>query len=154
MSDITVSSADPRAADIRHLLERHWALMRASSPEESCHVLPPDSFDDGVHLFAAHAEGQALGIGAMQLIAPKHGELKSMHTLDTARGRGVGRAILHRILAEAQTLRWTRMSLETGSAALFAPARALYEAHGFEQCPPFGAYVEDPHSIFMTKALP
>jgi putative acetyltransferase len=45
------------------------------------------------------------------------------------------------------------LSLETGSSADFAPALALYEAHGFEYCPPFGDYVEDPFSRFMTLAI-
>ena len=35
----------------------------------------------------------------------------------------------------------------------FEAARRLYESFGFTYCPPFGDYVEDPHSVFMTKAL-
>jgi putative acetyltransferase len=33
----------------------------------------------------------------------------------------------------------------------FAPARRLYAAAGFVPCAPFGAYVEDPNSVFMTS---
>jgi len=35
----------------------------------------------------------------------------------------------------------------------FAPARALYAGFGFEPCRPFADYVEDPYSVFMTRAL-
>ena len=35
----------------------------------------------------------------------------------------------------------------------FAAARALYKRYGFSYCEPFGDYVEDPNSVFMTKAL-
>ncbi|HEY1847644.1 MAG TPA: hypothetical protein VGG37_00500 [Opitutaceae bacterium] len=45
------------------------------------------------------------------------------------------------------------MSLETGAREYFAPARALYCAHGFVECPPFGDYRPDPNSIFMTLEL-
>ena len=47
----------------------------------------------------------------------------------------------------------TRLSLETGSMAAFAPARALYAGFGFEPCGPFAHYVPDPNSVFMTRAL-
>ena len=45
------------------------------------------------------------------------------------------------------------VSLETGSQPAFAPARALYARFGFLPCGPFGAYVEDPNSSFMTRVL-
>ena len=46
-----------------------------------------------------------------------------------------------------------RVSLETGSMDFFIPARALYTSFGFENCPPFADYIEDPNSVFMTKQL-
>ena len=33
------------------------------------------------------------------------------------------------------------------------PARRLYERFGFTRCGPFGSYVEDPNSVFMTLEL-
>jgi putative acetyltransferase len=35
----------------------------------------------------------------------------------------------------------------------FAAARALYAGFGFIMCPPFGTYVLDPNSVFMTLDL-
>ena len=43
--------------------------------------------------------------------------------------------------------------LETGSQEFFAPARRLYERHGFAACPPFAGYEADPNSVFMTLLL-
>jgi putative acetyltransferase len=43
--------------------------------------------------------------------------------------------------------------LETGSMAAFAPARALYSRFGFVTCGPFGDYILDPNSVFMTFEL-
>lgn len=44
-------------------------------------------------------------------------------------------------------------SLETGSMEAFEPAQKLYESFGFTRCGPFGDYVEDPNSVFMTLRL-
>ena len=57
------------------------------------------------------------------------------------------------IVADASGRGTRRVSLETGSMAFFAPARALYAKYGFVECGPFGRYVSDPNSIFMTRAL-
>ncbi|RYJ07213.1 MAG: GNAT family N-acetyltransferase, partial [Actinomycetales bacterium] len=43
--------------------------------------------------------------------------------------------------------------LETGSQDYFAPARRLYARHGFVECGPFGDYVVDPSSVFMSLGL-
>ena len=48
---------------------------------------------------------------------------------------------------------FTRLSLETGSAGFFAPARRLYEKFGFEYCGPFADYRPDPNSVFLTRTL-
>ncbi len=60
-----------------------------------------------------------------------------MHTAAKHRGRGVGLAILKQIVAEARARGYRRLSLETGSMAAFAPARALYAGFGFTECAAF-----------------
>ena len=151
---ITIQDADPIAPEVRAVLDRHFALMRSQSPEESCHVLTADALDQepGV-LMCAVQDGQVVGIGAFVTLSPDHAELKSMHTLDVARGRGVGRAILHALMDRARCEGIARLSLETGSADAFAAARALYAAEGFRECPPFGTYKVDPLSVFMTREI-
>lgn len=136
------------------LLARHHTLMRALSPEESCHVLSQDELQrDGCWIFACRDGGDVLGVGALKALDATHAELKSMHTAEAARGRGVGRAILSAILDAARATGLQRISLETGSAEMFAPARAFYAANGFLSCPPFGGYRKDPLSVFMTRGL-
>ena len=46
-----------------------------------------------------------------------------------------------------------RVSLETGTVAVFTPARALYASAGFEVCPPFNGYWDSPYSVCMTLEL-
>jgi putative acetyltransferase len=94
-----------------------------------------------------------VGVGALKRLSAEHGEIKSMHTAEAARGRGVGSALLRQIIAAARARGMSRLSLETGSWAYFLPARALYARHGFVECPPFGEYQADPNSVFMTLEL-
>jgi len=76
-----------------------------------------------------------------------------MRTPAALRGRGAGRAMLAWIVAQARASGYRRLSLETGSAAAFEPARRLYGRFGFEPCGPFADYAPDPHSVFMTLRL-
>lgn len=139
---------------VTEILERHFDLMRATSPEESCHVMAPDSlFASGAVVLVWRDGSRVLGIGALKPIDATHGELKSMHTLAEARGRGIACAILRALVAEARDLGLSRVSLETGSSSEFAAARALYSREGFADCPPFGSYTEDPLSVFMTRTI-
>ena len=92
-------------------------------------------------------------IGAIKELDETHGELKSMHTVAPARGRGVGRAVLERLVGLACERGYRRVSLETGSMEGFRPARSLYERFGFEHCEAFGDYAPSPHSTFMTLRL-
>jgi putative acetyltransferase len=60
--------------------------------------------------------------------------------------------VLH-LLATARERGFRRVSLETGSADAFAPARSLYASVGFSPCGPFGEYRASPNSAYMTMAL-
>jgi len=92
-------------------------------------------------------------VAALKRLSAVHGEVKSMHTADSARRRGVGSALMLHIIAEARRAGLTRLSLETGSWAYFEPARAFYRRHGFRDCAPFAPYRPDPNSVFMTREL-
>lgn len=146
-----VATPDPMVLKV---IETHVAQMQSQSPEESCHVMPADTlFREGATVYSAKIDGQVLGVGAFKPIEGTHGELKSMHTLAAARGRGVGRAMLARLMADAKARGLDRLSLETGSDDHFASARKIYEDAGFTYCPPFAGYKEDPFSVFMTCRL-
>ena len=104
--------------------------------------------------FSSAWSGQELlGCGALKQLDPEHGEIKSMRTAIVHRNKGVATKLLNLILGEARRRHYTRVSLETGSMELFAPARKLYAKFGFKECQPFAEYFEDPESLFMTKEL-
>jgi putative acetyltransferase len=106
-----------------------------------------------VTFWSAWEDDAVVAVGALKRLSADHGEIKSMHTAEAARGRGVGSAMLRQIMAAARAGGLSRLSLETGSWPYFAPARTLYARHGFVECPPFGNYRPDPNSVFMTLEL-
>ena len=154
---LRIERADPGEPGPLALLTAHLALMRAISPPESVHALDLVALRGPDIVFLALREGgETIGIGALKRPVggdPAHGEIKSMHTAVAHRGRGIGRTMLGALLAEARAAGAKRLSLETGSTAHFAPARALYAAHGFGDCGPIAGYGPDPHSHFMTRAI-
>jgi putative acetyltransferase len=140
---------------IRALLRQHLASAAQHSPPESIHALDIDGLrQPGVTFWSAWSNGELLGCCALKELDEAHGEVKSMRTVDAYQGRGVGARLLQHLLAEARARGYRRLSLETGSADAFAPARRLYERHGFEYCEPFGDYAEDRWSRFMCLRLP
>ena len=154
MSDCEITEADPRDESVRALIERHLTFGRSFTPPEDAHALEVDELlDPAIVLFAACEGEEVLAVGALKEIDDDHGELKTMHTAEAARGRGLGRAMLDHLLAEARRRGYRRVSLETGAMDAFAPARALYEGAGFAPCEPFGSYRGGPHNVFLTLAL-
>ena len=149
-----IATDDPRAADVRALLERHLAFANDHSPPEDVHALDVEALVDPSITFVAYRDsGTLLGVGALKDHGDGHGELKSMHTAAEARGRGVGSSILAYLVALARSQDITRLSLETGTPEAFAPARSLYARHGFVECGPFGDYQLSDYSAFMTREV-
>ncbi len=142
---------DPRIAAF---LEEHLADMRRVSPPESVHALDLDGLRQPEIRFWTGWQGERLvATAALKRLDASHAELKSMRTAAALRGQGIARRMLAHVLAEARAQGHVRLSLETGSQPFFAPARALYARHGFEECGPFGSYRPDPNSAFMTRQI-
>lgn len=142
---------DPRLAAF---LAEHLEDMEPTAPAESRHALDLDGFRaPGVRLWVAYADGDLVGTVALAELTPGHEELKSMRTYPARRGQGIGSLLLHHAMETARAGGARRLSLETGSMEFFAAARALYRRHGFVDCAPFGSYVDDPNSVFMTRQL-
>lgn len=151
---LTIREDDLRGPEIAALLGAHLDQMADQSPPESRHALDLDGLRvPEVTFWCAWDGPDLLGCGALKALDPGHGEIKSMHTSAAHRGRGVGAKILTHIIDTARARGYRHLSLETGSMAAFAPARALYERFGFEYCAPFADYREDPNSVFMTLEL-
>ena len=145
---------DLSGKDIEAFLAEHMADMRAAAPPESMHALEMESLKcPEITFWSVYLEGQIVGCGAIKELNEWHGEIKSMRTAESVRGRGIASNLLLRILVIAKSKGYSRVSLETGSDGCFKPARNLYARHGFQFCPPFSSYREDPNSVFMSRGL-
>ncbi len=145
---------DLSGPEVAALLQLHLDEMHQWSPPCKVHAMPIERLRERDVTFWSAWHGESLtGCGALKHLDDGHGEVKSMRAHPDYRGRGIGKAILAHLIAEAAARGYRRVSLETGSSPEFVPARRLYESHGFAHCGPFGGYQEDPFSIFMTRSI-
>jgi len=145
---------DLTGPEVRALLEEHLRHMYEITPAKSVHALDLSGLRKPDITFWTLWDGaELLGCGALRELDPTHGEIKSMRTAARHWRKGVGRAMLTHIIAEARTRGYARLSLETGAMAAFTPAHRLYEGFGFTACGPFSDYTDDPNSRFFTLAL-
>jgi putative acetyltransferase len=151
---MTVAEESPLGADLALLMARHTADMHADTPPNSIHMMDAGALaGPGIRFFVLRQSSVPVTMGAYKLIEAAHAEIKSMHVLAEHRGRGLSRRMLDHLMTAARNDGIARLSLETGSQAMFAPARALYAKAGFVECPPFVGYALDPNSVYMTKHL-
>ncbi|WP_158966849.1 GNAT family N-acetyltransferase [Chachezhania sediminis] len=149
-----VRPADPMSEVAGAIVARHLQMMYSQSPEGSVHALSgADLAGPDVDFFLLWDGDRPLAMGALKRFGDREGELKSMHVVAEARGRGAGAAMLDHLLAHARATGLRRVSLETGSDGNFVSARGLYIRAGFTFCKPFADYVPDPESVFMTLDL-
>lgn len=145
---------DLSRSEVHALLQAHLDAMHANSPPGSVHALDLDALKrPDITFWTAWQDDQLLGCGALKQLDAQHAEIKSMRTAAGHLRKGVARAILEVILTESVKRAYRSVSLETGTGAAFAPAHRLYESFGFNRSGPFGSYVADDFSVFMTKPL-
>ena len=145
---------DLSGPEIKQLLTEHLEDMFAASPPECVFALDLNGLKKpNITFWTVWEDSQLLGCGALKTLDEKHGEIKSMRTTSAARNKGVASTLLFHILDAAKQKGLNKISLETGSQDVFAPARKLYTKHDFTECGPFSNYKLDPYSVFMTKTL-
>jgi GNAT superfamily N-acetyltransferase len=82
-------------------------------------------------LLVARLGGAAVGVGALKPVDADTAEIKRMYVAPSARGRGIGRALMQRLLAEARAEGFRVARLET--ANFMTEAHALYRSLGFRE---------------------
>ena len=94
---------------------------------------PTEMLDDvlasGGRVYVAELDGRAVGVGGLKLLGSGAAEVKRMYVRPDARGLGVGRAIVQRLVSEARELGCQTVFLE--SAPFMHAAHALYRSVGF-----------------------
>ena len=144
-----LAPTDPRA---RRLVDELDRLQLSLYPAESNHLDPIETLErDNVTFVAAFVGAEVVGCGAVKRMPGRYGEIKRMYVDPGARGRGVGRALIEALESSLLADGIAVARLETGVRQ--PEALALYERCGYVRIPPFGAYREDPLSVFLEKRL-
>ena len=103
-------------------------------------------------ILLVYLDGAAVGCGAVRRLDEATAELKRMYVEPSVRGRGIGRALVQALEAEARRLGARRVVLETGTR--LAPAIRLYETTGYARIPLYGEYVASSDtSLCFGKSL-
>ena len=111
----------------RALLALHLRGMHESSPPEHVFALDLSGLKDpAVMVWSVREDDEVIGIGALQALDAKSGEVKSMRTHPEHLRRGVAATLLHHMIGVARGRGWTKLSLETGCGPAFEAALALY----------------------------
>ena len=100
----------------------------------------------------ARLDGEPVACGAVRRHADGVAEVKRVWVDPSARGRGIARALMARLEAEAVALGYRQLRLETG---LRQPESiALYTALGYRRRAPYGRYADSPLSVCFERDLP
>jgi ribosomal protein S18 acetylase RimI-like enzyme len=88
-------------------------------------------------LLLAFHDGAPIGCIALQQIDTSRGEMKRLYVRASARGLGVGRMLVMKILDDAKTIGYSEIVLDTLPTML--EAQRLYEQLGFQDIAPYRA---------------
>lgn len=152
-AQVEIVKVDPRVPEITamiHILDKYMGELY---PAESNHLVDVNTLAlANVHFFGVKLDGQFVGCGAIMEQGNDYTEVKRIYLDPSARGHGLGRLIIERLVAESKSRGFRMMRLETGISQ--PEALGLFEACAFKRCGPFGDYPsDDPYSVFMEREL-
>ena len=110
-------------------------------------------------LYLAELDSEPVGMGGLKPVAARdEAEIKRMYVRPSARGLGIGRAILQRLIDDARMLGFTTLRLD--SAPFMHEAHALYRQFGFVPSAPHEGWefegvpaLRDVPGVFMSLDL-
>ena len=87
-------------------------------------------------LLLAYHQGRAAGCVALRPLDHQIAEMKRLYVHPDYRGKGVGRALVDGVIAEARSIGYERMRLDTIESSMM-DAIALYRRRGFREIAPY-----------------
>ena len=151
MKTIENNFEDP---EVNQLLKNHFVELRSVSPEGSAHVLDIEGLQNkSIKFWSIYEHHKLIGCGALKFLDSNHGEFKSIRVADSFRKKGYGKKVISVLFEKSKELGVNKISVETGSGEFFLPARRLFKEFGFEECEPFGHYVNDSNSCYMSLEI-
>jgi GNAT superfamily N-acetyltransferase len=117
--------------------------------EEELRTLPGKYAPPRGRLFLA-GDPPVACIALRPLDEPMVGEVKRLYVRPSARGTGLGRALVETVLAHAREIGYRELRLDT--ATWMSDAVRLYSRLGFEECSPY-YHNPMPGVVFMSITL-
>ena len=164
VATVSVSIEPARQAELVEMMRLGDQFALELYPPESCFLLDLSELESaGIEVFVAReaaagakiarhgSERLALGMVALIDNSDGTGEIKRMFVLESARGRGVARALLDPLEARAAERGIRLLRLETGTE--HTAALSLYLSLGYRRIARFGPYVDSEFSVCMEKQL-
>jgi putative acetyltransferase len=98
--------------------------------------LPGDYAPPNGRLLLATSNGQPAGCAALHKLVPGICEMKRLYVRPQYRGKGLGRELSEKIIAEARQLGCKKLRLDTVEP-IMKTAVAMYRQLGFREIPPY-----------------
>jgi ribosomal protein S18 acetylase RimI-like enzyme len=119
--------------------------------EEELRTLPGRYVPPDGRLYIASVNDTPAGCIAMRKLDKNICEMKRLYLRPEFRGRGIGNALIDKLIIEAKRYGYERMRLDTHPPKM-GKAVTLYESYGFQQIPP---YYDNPNKdvLFMELTL-
>ena len=119
--------------------------------EKELENLPGDYVPPNGRLLLAEYEGELAGCVALRRLDDEACEMKRLYLRSKFRGKGLGRMLAEGLIAEARTIGYQRMRLDTVEPVM-KTAVAMYREMGFHEITP---YRENPiaGALYMELAL-
>ncbi|MDA1215782.1 MAG: GNAT family N-acetyltransferase [Chloroflexi bacterium] len=154
MTPLSIQRTQLESPEATGLIDALNAEITERYPEEGAnffHLDPAEIAPGHGAFFVAYVEAVAAGCGAVRRLSDDTSEIKRMYVVPALRGRGIARALLTALEAEAKSLGLKRLVLETGERQ--PEALGLYRQAGFTVIPAYGEYIDAPLSLCMGKDL-
>ena len=152
MSDLKITYEQATSPELTAMHEARIAY--GNEGYNPADVFTPDIGDlekETMRFRIALLGGERVGMGALRIDPAGWGEVKAVYVVESARGKGVARAIMEALEAIALAEGVTLLRLETGT--FHAGALKFYPRLGWREIPRFDPYPVNETSIFFEKRL-
>ena len=129
-------SDEPPGRELLTELIAHFNAIYPGRAARPGSVTTPDEMvaPDGAFL-VGYEEGAAVACGGLRRLEEGVCEIKRMYVAEGARSRGVGRALLEALEAQARALGYERARVDAGPEQRHS--KVLFAATGYAQIPPY-----------------
>lgn len=150
MLEVTHAQSPEQVEIVRSLMREYQQRLGVDLSfqgfEAELATLPGSYAPPNGRLLIAWHEQTAVGCIALQRITSSRAEMKRLYVPPRARGLGVGRKLVMQLLAEAQSIGYSEVVLDTLPTMI--EAQRLYEQLGFRDIEPYR-----PNPIAGTRYL-